>query len=425
MPLSNYGISLADVYKNEDAMLAAKQDRQIRQAQLSDIGRKDQEREILRDVYKQNYKTGPSGKPALDYEAAAADVAQRGLGEFSTPISAAGTASRKGVLAEGDDAASVIGSIFGGAQDQIGWDRAKKMAVQRGVPEEVVSQIPDYSVEVQDQLIQASMKPEVFIKSKKKELELPSNMDTLLGIRASGQETGVPFIDQYSPDMARSSLAEKRQGLVATDYTSPTGDKTRTFTPKKDLLKGGQVDMGKDLTPDVEKLSKHYADSQIGRALPAIQSIDSFMAKHPKELPGVGILKNIGKTEYFKTDEGKQFNAAVRWLYDTDLKVVSGGAVTDNEAERAKIRNAMSVAHTAEDYRRVYKSLIKPLYMNTIEGMRGGYSKNVKQQFTINGGPDIDAMFKNLKSDSTKNSWEDDQFMYRRLSDGSVQRKKK
>lgn len=396
MPLSNYGLNLAEVYRNEAAMRSEKQASTLRNLGIQQELNKQQQMETLRNLYVQNSQKDASGRMATNYDAIAAGMAGAGAGEQVPAIVEQGSTTRKKVMEEGMKGAEALGRVFGSVVpgDPKSMAIAKQAWVNEGLDPAIVKQIPDVMTKEQhDQIMQASMSPQNWMKRQaaQTKAERPSGsiMDQY-AVRAAGQLTGNSEIDKYHPDVAKAIIAERKQQLIRTESVSPTGEKSLTFIPQSQLLKGATIEQGKDYSTDVRHYSDNVEKSQISRALPALNKIDELIKKHPNGIPGRGGLKNIGVAAYLLTEEGKEFNRATQWLFNTDLKVVSGGAVTDTEAERAKIANALNAASTAEDYRKAYTDLIKPLYLLTIQGVMGSAPEKVRQQFVNNKGVDLD-----------------------------------
>lgn len=105
---------------------------------------------------------------------------------------------------------------------------------------------------------------------------------------------------------------------------------------------------------------------------PALKVIDSKMSEYEKtgKIEGVGNLKNIRATDWVKTQEGRYMVSVVQLLENEELRQASGLAVTEPEAARKEVANALKAANTADDYARVFKTMIRPRWNNLIQGLK-------------------------------------------------------
>ena len=401
-PQNNPGFSLQDVYSGVEDIRAKRQQGSLRDIGIQEAQQKQAAQQSLRELYRQN--TDAQGN--VNTRAIQAGLAQGGYGDLINPLAKDTGEARQSALKTSGDEYTGIGQLAQGIDpnDPDALVKFKREAGDFGVDAKLISQVPDSAspeevASLKQQLLDKSMtyKDSMVLQGKKSKLDKMSAAEYKMHMQQIA--AGIRQDPDISPRLAEQYLLAGRTTVY--DVTSPTGGKTRFVEPTGKLL-GGGVSLGKDLSPETKALSKQWEDSNIARIMPAIELLDSYMDKYPNELPGRGNLKNINVATYLLTDEGKELKRATQWLFNTDLKIMSGGAVTDPEAARGEIANALNAASTAEDYRKAYKTLIKPLYKNVFDGMMAGYGKNVQRQFTENSGIDLDAIGKRLSGTKSK-----------------------
>lgn len=166
-----------------------------------------------------------------------------------------------------------------------------------------------------------------------------ASLKRIKGIDESGYET-MSFIDPYSGQ----EISSQRTGKFAFD----------------DQIKVG---------------TKWIQESQIQRVAPALQYLDKGLQdfKAGKGFPGVGRGKNITWARYGLTPEGRRMKAMVQVIQNADLKVMSGGAVTDSEAYRDTLSKALTAANSAEDFAHIYETMIRPMWSSSSANIRASF----------------------------------------------------
>jgi len=191
----------------------------------------------------------------------------------------------------------------------------------------------------------------------------PTNQmtQTHLSVRISGKQTGNPYIDAMTPAEAKDSLDRLQKGEVL-PFVDEDGNVIGRYTPRSDLA--GKPILDKHLNERTAKLGKTVADSRVASIYPALKILDKAVDAYDSgaEIPGIGYAKNMPIATFVKTPLGKHIAAARQLLQNEEMKQISGGAVTDPEAIRNEIARAMTKAHSAEDWIRVYKEMIRPMY---------------------------------------------------------------
>jgi len=121
--------------------------------------------------------------------------------------------------------------------------------------------------------------------------------------------------------------------------------------------------------------TKWIQESQIQRVAPALQYLDKGLQDYNagKGWPGVGRGKNISWTRYALSPEGRRMKAMVQVIQNADLKVMSGGAVTDSEAYRDTLSKALTAANSAEDFAKIYETMIRPMWASSSANIRASF----------------------------------------------------
>lgn len=398
MPLSNYGVPLAKVYQDVEAIKSARNANRLDQYKMQDIERANQERASLADLYREN----PDDLSKIPGAAARAGLGPQ-VPAMTSAIGAARQATTEAGTLDMKQLAQASQALDPNDPNTLG--NFKQVLARSGVKPEVIASMPDSGTPEQIQKLKQGLEDAGLSALEAKTLDVgrmkaekPSgSIADQLALIAGGVTPGTKISD-VSPQTAKDVLAERKGGMTSVVVTLPDGSQQKMMIPTASIAKtgGAVIDTGKDYSKDVIGYQKFVKDSDLNRVLPALEKMEELLKKYPAGPPGAGGIKNISVAKYLLTPEGREFNRIRQWIFNTDLKVVSGGAVTDTEAERAKIANALGPDASAEDYRRAYNDLIKPLYLRTMEGVMGGYPETVRKQYVKNRGTDLDAIYDKL-----------------------------
>lgn len=386
------GKSLADIYKDAEAIKSQRRKGFVEETSIRD----DQ---TLRELYRLH--TDEQGN--VDIQSVQAELARRGSGTVIPGFTEKSATTSKSVMETGELNMELIGRAAStlDPNDPSSIGTFKKAFLNAGGDRKTADSIPNEASPEEIIKLKEQLENQALSVYQKKALDSsrtrmsPSLRTELYKKRSLGLETGIPEFDNIPHKVASDYLLAGKTTNITT--TSPTGEKAVTVQPTRELV-GKTTGLGKDYSDDLKGLANAWEKSTIGRAIPAVKTIDTYMTRYPDNLPGVGYLKNTPKARYLLSSEGKAMLDAKQWLFNADLKLMSGGAVTDSEAERQKISNALDMAHSAEDYRRVYRTLIKPLYVLTMKGMMGAYSPATRKLYLENKGPDLDGLLQRMET---------------------------
>ena len=170
-----------------------------------------------------------------------------------------------------------------------------------------------------------------------------------------------------------------------------TDDEGNVFTGTAPKTPGGITKpTGKNVyDTQVKDLSDRIEKNNISRVIEPLKIVDQTISKYGDEIPGIGNAKNIPVTNYLKTEEGRQVQAAVQALFNIDLKQFSGVAVTEIEERRKRIESALTAANTAADYRKIYETMIRPSWGYIMKNLKAGTNPKALERYKEQGGIDI------------------------------------
>jgi len=132
-----------------------------------------------------------------------------------------------------------------------------------------------------------------------------------------------------------------------------------------------------------QEISKRLQSQKIPMAIGPLLKIDKHMKKYVEtgELPGVGFVKNIQLTTFFKSPVGLEMQNAARRLGELELRILTGAAAPDLEKRRVDVMNALSAANSSEDYVKIYNTMLRPLWKDIVDNSIGAQNPGVLKRW--------------------------------------------
>lgn len=204
-------------------------------------------------------------------------------------------------------------------------------------------------------------------KSGSGELTIPKVISGSFGIKSMDDVVRLSETEEGRKKL--KEVAKAYQPYQEVTSYDESGNVRTSYQPKMDS-KGASAD--KTLNKRVSDLHGLVEKSRILAVGPALKVLDSKISEYDKtgKIEGIGNLKNIKVSDWAKTQEGRYMTSVVQLLENEELRQASGLAVTEPEADRKERANALKAANTAEDYVRVYKTMIRPRWNNLIQGLK-------------------------------------------------------
>jgi hypothetical protein len=228
------------------------------------------------------------------------------------------------------------------------------------------------------------------------------NFDALGGGSATTPAAAKPAMTQTEANMAAvkadpNLLVDPRfkaiTGGLKTDATlanqaANTGAKAKLDQINQDRLQG-RLDLEKEKFAQGQ--SKNLYDAVTKQNLPQIHTqimdlnslLPGGLTAATADLPDQGYLLNKFPA-FLKSEKGVEFQSVLQQLYNTEIKRVSGGAVTDSEYQRFKTAYAQGVTFSAKETIEALKTYVRTV-KNLETETKAAYS-NVWSDYQDRGG---------------------------------------
>ena len=349
--------SLADVMGKADQARAARQQDQMNQMKMQEFQRNQQEMRTLGDIMSRSITT-TGGSPAI-----AAQPEQ---------------VMPEGILGPPRPESEAVPAVRG----RTDFDYNKMFEQAQNLPEAM-----------RGPLLQKLHAARATEEDRRLAMQLKMAQARQVGSGTAQERQARIMIDQRAQEMLEAGedrskiMAWKKQAereVAEAIFTAPkahidpnTGTITRSEVSLPPSLGGkrlppspASVEFGdRAFDKEIEKFGNQIQEKQLYKVEAPIKIVDAAIKKYGKSIPGVGYGWNSGVSTALKNDIAQKVTSARQALFNIDLKLVSGAAVTLSEEDRKRIEDAMKLANSSEDYVNIYNDLIRPAYKNLMNNL--------------------------------------------------------